>query len=855
MTLKPQLRSDETRRELLALLLAGLACVTVLVLSIVETQGTPGTNPGGTPAASGSSLLLLLVLITGAACATGTLAFVITGRARRSEREKALEATDLRRQLIMSEAVFKAEPQILIFWEHDSGLRVVNQSLSTVAGVPQDREGLLSFGTWLDARSVHELKVALDALFEDGRAFNLFLKTAEGGDLEADGRAAGSRAVLRFRDVAGYKHDLVHLIERHRRMAGDIETSRNLLNTLPMPVWLRDDRGRIGWVNDAYIAAVEAADEAEVTGRQIELLETRQRNDLAADLAKSEMVRKRMPIIVGGERKAHEVVAVPTDGSQAFVAIDVAELENKQGELDRQLHANDRTLDRVSTAVAIFNSQQQLTFFNIAYSRLWQLDPNWLERGPTHSEVLDRLRELSRLPQVADYRVWKQALVSSSAKKRDVEDLWYLPDGRMIEVLSERRPDGGVAFLYEDKSEKLALESRYKTMNQVQRETLDSLRDGVAVFSTDSRLRLFNSAFANIWRLSPAALAQGPRVDELVTGIGETFQTDSESWSQIVACITTISGEYRSNAGTMNRGDGSFIDYAVIPLPDGGTLVTFSDVTATRRYQRALVERNEALEATDKLKNNFISHVSYELRTPLTDIIGFSELLDSPRTGELNETQREYLGAVSASSRQLRSVIDNILDLASIDAGAIDLEMTTVDVRDVVTSAVDGIRERASRAKVTVDVGIADDLRTFRADQSRVRQILFNLVSNAIGFSKPGDTVFVSAWRDPVSVVFEIVDQGIGIPDGDRDRIFERFVSQSQGSKHRGAGLGLSIVKSVAELHGGSVELSSKPNDGTRVIVRLPHNAEVTPSVTPTVIGQAQSPTPAEVLPSSQKLG
>ncbi|MEO0728827.1 MAG: ATP-binding protein [Pseudomonadota bacterium] len=822
--LRHRSRGDETRRELLALLAAGLACVSILTLRLVQSDRLGTTSAlglsGPTP-----SLLLLMALVTGAAFAAGALAFVLTQRARAEARTAITTASDLRRELVMAEAVFKAEPQALVYWEHNAGLRVVTHTLSTVSGVPATAPELLRFGGWLDDRSASELKSALDRLFEDGASFNLFLKTRSGGDLEADGRAAGRRAVLRFRDVAGYKHDLVHIIDKQRQMVRDVAASRTLLDTLPMPVWLRDETARIAWVNDAYVKAVEAEHQNEVIDRQIELLETRQRTQINGRLLERGSAKERMGVIVQGERKVHDIITVAHETSEAAVAIDVDELETKKGELDRQNFAHEETLDRVSTAVAIFNANHQLTFFNVAFSRLWELDPNWLQRGPTHPEILDRLRELSRLPQVSDYRIWKQDLLAATTKRRDVEDMWYLPDGRMLEVASEQRADGSTTYLYDDKSEQLALESRYKTMNQVLRETLDSLREGVAVFATDSRLRLFNAAFANLWRLPPAELNQGPRVNELVETVSDLTEPGDEHWTKIKTCVQTLSGEYRSLSGTMQRKDDSYLDYAAIPLPDGGTLVTFSDATATRGYQRALLQRNEALVDADRIKNNFIGHISYQLRTPLTDIMGFSELLQSPHTGELNDRQREYLGAISASSNRLHSIIDSIIDLASMDAGTIDLDVADVDVHAAIHDAVGGIRDRASRMNVTIDIGISDDLKTFRADGHRVRQILSNLVANAVGFSQGGDTVYVSAWRDPQNVVFEVMDQGAGISPEDRDHVFDRFVSQSRGSKHRGPGLGLSIVKSVTELHGGTYELDSTENEGTRVTVRLPHDA------------------------------
>src|SRR5262249_55041080 len=152
------------------------------------------------------------------------------------------------------------------------------------------------------------------------------------------------------------------------------------------------------------------------------------------------------------------------------------------------------------------------------------------------------------------------------------------------------------------------------------------------------------------------------------------------------------------------------------------------------------------------------------------------------------------------------------------------LRWEAVKVAAVTDTAVLGIRDRASRARLNLDIHVADDAQEFIADESRVRQVLYNLLSNAIGFSKPGATIGIKAWREAGMTAFMIEDSGVGIPKEQQSRVLERFESRSQGSKHRGAGLGLSIVKSLVELHGGSMALDSEPGRGTRVTVRFPEN-------------------------------
>jgi signal transduction histidine kinase len=224
----------------------------------------------------------------------------------------------------------------------------------------------------------------------------------------------------------------------------------------------------------------------------------------------------------------------------------------------------------------------------------------------------------------------------------------------------------------------------------------------------------------------------------------------------------------------------------------------------------------------DRLKSQFMRHVSYELRTPLTNIIGFTEMLMQPAAEPLTRKQREYMNDILSSSSTLLAVIDDILDLIIIDAGALELKLSPVKVASIVDAAVLGVRDRASQGRLNLDIRVADDAQEFIADEARVRQVLYNLLSNAIGFSKPGDTVTVSAWREAGMMAFAVEDQGVGIPKEEQRRMIERFESRTEGSKHRGAGLGLSIVKSLVELHGGTMALESEPGRGTRVTVRFP---------------------------------
>jgi signal transduction histidine kinase len=274
----------------------------------------------------------------------------------------------------------------------------------------------------------------------------------------------------------------------------------------------------------------------------------------------------------------------------------------------------------------------------------------------------------------------------------------------------------------------------------------------------------------------------------------------------------------------MTRSDGSVLDCTVQSLPEGASLLTFVDVTAGVNVERALTERNEALMAAEKIRNDFVHHVSYELRSPLNNIIGFIHLLGQRSTGELNAKQHEYLGYVGKSSAALLAIINDILDLATIDSDAMALELGDVDVADAMRAAAEGVQDRLAENSIELKIVTTGDVGSFRGDAKRIRQILFNLLSNAIGFSRPGQAITLASLRREGEIVLKVADRGRGIAPEALEKVFDRFESHTAGSRHRGVGLGLSIVRAFTELHGGRVLIDSALGEGTTVTCIFPTN-------------------------------
>ena len=673
--------------------------------------------------------------------------------------------------------------------------------------------------------------IAVDALRAEGRAFSLPLTTLQQRHVAVEGRAIGGRAVLRIKDLTGTKNELAELAAEHQQLRRDIDTVGRLLEALPAPVWARDATGRLTWVNAAYARAVEARDGSDAVARNLELLGAGAREGVLSARAAGEFYEARLPVIVAGARRILQVTDRPSPGGSAGIGIDVTDAEAMRAELSRMTEAHRRTLDQLATGVAMYTRDQRLAFYNAAFRALWGLDPAFLDSEPSDSAVLDRLRAARKLPEQANFRDWKSELHDAYRAMEPRAHEWYLPDGRTLRVVTTPNPEGGVTYLFDDVTERIKLVRSYEALIGVQGETLEALAEGVAVFGSDGRLDLHNPAFARLWKLEPAALNGGaartekPHI-ETVLGWCRPLYGNDTFWSRLRGAVTALESREPIQA-RLERLDGSVLDCTTAPLPDGATLVTFQDVTDSVNVERALIERADALQDADRIKNAFVGHVSYELRTPLTNIIGFANLLldptIGPAIGPITEKQRDYLDSIDKSSSALLAIINDILDLTTIDAGAMSLDLKDVDIRQrgrFRRAGIAGPHRREGRAarRARHAPTSAASWRTSGA----CGKFCSICLSNAISFSPAGDVVRLAVERRDGAIVFSVTDRGPGIPPEISERVFDRFESHALGSEHRGAGLGLSIVRSFVELHGGTVKLDSAVGRGTTVTCIFP---------------------------------
>ena len=813
-----KLRSALLRSSAVALLAAVCVAPARAMAQVVGLYAVPtfDANIANFAFSSGLSIFTVVVALT-----------YMSERKDWRRRAAALtaELDEARASLESAKTFLASEKQILASWAGPESVADINvSSLLLPDHLPAGRA--LVFDSWLVAEDAAALTGALERLRRKGEAFRLQLSgLACDRYYDAEGCVVGFNAVLRIREVSGDRLELINLRRRYDVIESELAGVRALLEAGPAPVWIRNAEGALTYVNAAYVSAVEAATPEEAIGKSAELLDPSDRDAAARARAEGALWRDSVTATVAGQRHLLDVTQTTSPQMTAAIAIDRHEVAMVRADLERQMQSHKRTLDQLPTAVAIFDRSRRLVYHNDAYARLWQIDPGFLEQEPTDGEILDRLRADQRVPAESDYRAWKENLFEAYRATEPKQHVWHLPDGRILDVVAHPNTQGGVTYLYDDTTKAYELETRFNALNRTQSETLETLREGVAVFGPDGRLRFCNPAFVELWGLDAGQLADRPRFETLALQCRHLLD-EEEAWRELQNFVTSFNDMREGFTRRMSRSDGVVVDCTAQSLLDGAALLTFVDVTADVGAERALSERNKALLAAEKLRNDFIHHVSYELRSPLNNINGFVHLLNEQSTGSLNPKQVEYLGYVSKSSAALLAIIDDILDLATIDEDAMALELSEIDVETTMHSAIEGVQDRLEENNIDVQIVAMDNVGSFRGDAKRVRQILFNLLSNAIGFSRPGQSVTLAAMRRGDDVVFKVTDRGRGIPPEVLERIFDRFESHTTGSRHRGVGLGLSIVRAFVELHGGKVFVDSAPGEGTTVTCVFPGKAQ-----------------------------
>lgn len=768
----------------------------------------------------GESLLLWMgvgLLGVGLAAATAQAWRFASARRRLDSELTAARAEIVAREqaLAAAQADWATVPIAHIVWEK-GGRATVDALARRWLHLPEGDSTRTDLVAGLKPADQAELLNAIMSLEKEGRGFTFVPTPGPGMRHRWVGARSGDRCHLWLSDIT----DIVDPLEQASGHALKTAASlAQLLEQLPYPVWRRGGDLTIAWCNPAFAHIHDLPVERIISdGREINpaakaLAKRAQR----VGLAQSESQQ----LVVKGQRRLYDLTEVPLpDGTVIGFALDQTQLEESHAELARHIAAHDDVLQALGTGIVIFGPDKRVKFFNTAFREMFNLDAGFLRLEPNVDQVLDMLRERRQIPEQADFRSfkqeWSRQVMSVIAP---FEDLMHVPSGATYRMLASPHPFGGVILTFEDVTDKLALERNYNTLIEVQKETIDHLFEGIAVFGSDARLKLYNPSFARLWNLKPEDVEGEPHVRQIVEAVKPYFE-NRPNWDELRRRIVSNIGEREVKNWRLERIDGKIIDIAAIPLADGGRLFKYTDVTDSINMERALTERNEALVAADRLKSEFIANVSYEFRTPLNAIIGYAELLARQYFGEMNERQLEYASAILDSAQNLILMIGDVIDVAAIEAGYIHLEPTKVDVRQLTESIARLFQQRARSRNIELLIEADADVGVISADPQRLKQALGNLLSAAIGAAPGGRTIVVKAARG-----YETLDISVAV-QGAQDDYGVDVGPDSDSSQARSStrGLGVALARTLIEMHGGRLVTETGPH-GRRIVCALPLNA------------------------------
>jgi signal transduction histidine kinase len=777
--------------------------------------------------------------------------------------EKIAGTRRIRADKERAEAFLDSAPFAYCGWTPD-GTLAYNAAFCKILGVSEVRT-LADVQARLATGDAAALEGLFERLVKEERPFTLTARNFDGlrtlelhGAVGRDPEKKERFDVLWLEDVTAQTRRKDHLEEAARRFEADGKRLGAILDRLPVPVWTRDSGAALTWCNRAYAAATDVTPATAIAEqRELPATATGRKNaaatgsvpvkTLAVQALNTGQTREAaIHIIASGRRRLVQVSEVPVPESDAStkgtvgIARDITREEELETGLRRSSMAYRELMEHLRSAIAIYGADQKLEFYNTAFAQMWDLDAPFLDARPKLGDVMEKLREMRRLPEQADFRKYKQSWVGMFTSLIDPhEDMLHLPDGKAVRMLALPHPMGGLMMTFEDVTDRLALESSYNTLIAVQKETLDNLAEGIAVVGGDGRIKLWNPALARMWTLNPEDLGSEPHITRLLDKVKGLFP--SADWTARRETLLALGLERKERKGRMTRADGSVLDYATVPLPDGGMLVSWSDVSDTVKVEKALRDKNAALETADRLKLDFLANVSYQLRTPLNAIMGFSEILDKEYFGPLNLRQKDYTKGIGEAGGKLMALINDILDLSTIEAGYMALERAPVNLVETLKGLVTLTKEWTEKEKIALSVECPANPGPVMADERRLKQVVLNLIRNAISFTPQGGKITLSLRRTDTGVDLAVSDTGIGIPAQDQKRVFEPFERAAPGpvggagegktgearTGRTGAGLGLALVRNIVALHGGSVDLTSAPGKGTTVTLHLPREAAV----------------------------
>lgn len=610
---------------------------------------------------------------------------------------------------------------------------------------------------------------------------------------------------------------LASLGEKARELEKENTLFKQAFDSLPFPVWLRSEELQIAACNPAYAKAVHAdsPEQAVLLGSELVYEKSPREAKVLAAAARAAGKEKKARefVVMEGKRRWVEASEIPLPAQLysknktiGFVR-DITQEQELQNSLQNHIASHNGVLEHLKTAIAVFDADMRLQFYNTSFMNLWDLEAEWLDSSPTYSHVLDMLREKRRLPENRDFSAYKTREIKYfTSLVAATEDILHLPSGMTLRRMLTPHPLGGLLITYEDVTGHLTMERSMTVLNETQYTVINHLREAILLFGRDGRLRLANTAYLTLWQISDSDFNKPPLTIVEVIEKQKPFFENENNWEalkeQLLGVITSHTGEIFQ----ILRPDGKVLEFVAAGLPDGGIFVSFLDVTEEEKSS-SLAEEKETLLSrfkqttvqTEKLRAVFLEQLGREINPQLSSLTDAVQKLSDNAGQRLSRRQKTCLQTIFDSSSELKILFDDLADLALIETGSAVLELDSVDVRGLLNGIMNTVKEQAKNKNVSLHLSCPDVLPTLIADKKRLKQVLFYLINNAVSAAFKDGTVSLSVYTENKNLVIALEEKSLDVKN-DSDTI--NFAAQN--------GFAASLIRSFIEMHGGTLAVSDK---------------------------------------------
>ncbi len=637
--------------------------------------------------------------------------------------------------------------------------------------------------------------------------------------------------------------DVTELHAARAEASAQAQMLRTMLESMHHGIALFDEAGHVLAVNRlaAEMAGLTTAQFApgrhftELRPMQIAAGEFGQGAALEAFLARRPPMPWRGPERYVRRRPNGQVVEVVTEpvpgGGFVRTYTDITALHDAEAQAAARANTLSLMLDGIRHGILLYGPDMQLVAANTLAAELTGLPDLHRRAGMSMNEILAEQHAQGAFgagPEAEALLRWQTGL----DRGRPFTFQRTHPDGRVFEVVSDPTPDGGCIVAISDVTALVRAETEAKRRSEVLGAMLENTRHGICLFGPDHRVVAANSRFPVLIGARPQVLAPGATfqgfVDELLA-VGE-FGTGEAA--RAVAAERMARDRTLPSRLLRRRPSGRWIEVVSDPMADGGFVLSYSDVTEEQEARAAIERARAAAEAASEAKSSFLATMSHELRTPLTAVIGFAEALE--RFPEA-ENRGEFVAAIRDAGRHLLTLITDILDMARSERGGLPVRIEHVPLAPVLAEVVRVMQAAARAGGVRLETALPAVLPDLSADALRLRQVLLNLLANAVKFTPEGGRVALGAALCPDGAVeMHVTDTGIGMAEADIPRAFEPFQQLDSGLARRfeGSGLGLPLSRALAEAQGATLSLRSRPGEGTTATLRFPRERVIHPERT-----------------------